>query len=106
MSRTIRDGLPRSRRGTSRARCDMTWMISMVLGCGPASEDATGDVDCDDEVCDGIDNDCDGEVDEDATDAVTGYADADADGYGAGTPHVSCAPLPGTVERAGDCDDT
>ncbi|MCB9674853.1 MAG: putative metal-binding motif-containing protein [Alphaproteobacteria bacterium] len=76
----------------------------------------TADVDCDDgnalvnpgadERCNTIDDDCDGTTDEDdAVDAVGWLVDADDDGFGAGTPVVSCAAPSGTVATGGDCDD-
>ncbi|MFH1463588.1 MAG: MopE-related protein [Pseudomonadota bacterium] len=61
-----------------------------------------------DELCNGIDDDCDGTTDEpDAIDALTWYADADADGYGdpAVTTPACSQPL-GHVVDATDCDDT
>ncbi len=58
-----------------------------------------------DELCDGADNDCDGDVDEDAIDATAWYADSDGDGWGSGEARGACAPLPGEVDQAGDCDD-
>jgi len=77
---------------------------------------AAGD-DCDDadasvhpgaaEVCNGVDDDCDGLVDADdpeLTDGVSGYRDADGDGYGAGTELSGC--VPGVLVPTGDdCDD-
>ncbi len=106
------------------------WLL-FTLGCatvGPATlpdrppVDHDGDgapsrSDCDDraaavhpgaaEVCNGLDDDCDGwfdAEDPDLVDAVAGYPDADADGYGTGAWVSGCvegtlAPLPG------DCDD-
>lgn len=72
------------------------------------------EVDCDDsdpgihpdspESCDDIDQDCDGRVDEDALDALSGYLDADGDGYGdSETAWTSCEAM-GPIQ-AGDCDD-
>jgi hypothetical protein len=58
------------------------------------------------ETCDGADDDCDGTADEEAVDAVTWYADADGDGFGAaGSGVAACAAPPGTVADATDCDD-
>ncbi len=57
--------------------------------------------------CDGKDNDCDGETDENVT--VTGYYDADDDGYGdISNPYTGwdCTLPPGYVENADDCDDS
>jgi hypothetical protein len=74
-------------------------------------------LDCDDtrtavnpaavEVCNSIDDDCNEGVDEaSAADAGTYYTDADGDTYGAiGSGARSCAAPPGSVTRAGDCDD-
>ena len=58
------------------------------------------------EVCDDADNDCNGVIDDGASDAPTWYADADGDGFG-GTNLilVQCAPPPGYLATATDCDD-
>ena len=60
------------------------------------------------EACDGVDNDCDGEIDtDDAVDALTWYADTDADGFGdADSTDVACYESDGWVADATDCDDT
>ncbi len=60
------------------------------------------------EVCDGADNDCDGTADEDdAVDALTWYADGDADGYGDAAVSVSACLAPSAhVADDTDCDDT
>ena len=59
------------------------------------------------EVCDGIDNDCDDVVDpDDSADALTFYADADGDGYGAeAVTTMACAATDGWVADWSDCDD-
>jgi len=84
--------------------------------CAPLEGYVANALDCDDtdpaihpgatEVCDGQDNNCDGLVDVGAVDAPWWYADNDGDGYGgARHPVRSCEPLPGAVDRGGDCDD-
>ena len=110
--------------------------LSLVLGCdGTAPADKSGDSipatdavdldedgffeaeDCDDadpdvnpdaeETCDGADQDCDGEIDEDAADALSWYADADADGFGDSATGVTACDAPaGATAAGGDCDDT
>ena len=83
----------------------------------PAGFSANGD-DCDDtnaatspaayEICDGIDNNCDGNTDDSgALNAITWYADTDADGYGDGASSVTACEAPSNhVTNDGDCDDT
>jgi hypothetical protein len=62
--------------------------------------------DCDEETCDGADNDCDGIVDNDATDATVFFADTDGDGYGDDASTSSACTLPtGYSPLGGDCDD-
>ncbi|MEZ4318324.1 MAG: MopE-related protein [Myxococcota bacterium] len=78
----------------------------------PGTEPTNTDCDDDDvnthpgagEACDGVDNDCNGTVDDNVVD-LDWYVDGDGDGYGAGTPTTSCAPIPGSVQFSGDCDD-
>ena len=56
------------------------------------------------EVCNEIDDDCDGAVDEDLL--LTGYDDADGDGYGDATTGVTACELPpGAITDGTDCDD-
>ncbi len=86
--------------------CDLDRDRSTAARCGGP--------DCDDsnpavrpgavESCDGRDDDCDGFTDEGATTRY--HRDADDDGHGDPAVHVdACAPPPGHVEPAGDCDD-
>ncbi|MFH1467646.1 MAG: MopE-related protein [Pseudomonadota bacterium] len=89
-----------------------------TAACSQPSDFVSDDSDCDDSVdfvfpgaaerCDGVDDDCDGAVDEDdAVDALTWYADADADGFGAAaSPTTACRQPSGFVADATDCDDT
>ena len=85
--------------------------------CTLPSGHSADDTDCDDgdaavnpgatELCNGVDDDCDGNTDEDdAADALTWYADDDADGYGdAAAITVACAQPSGHVADSTDCDD-
>ncbi len=71
-------------------------------------DDASADVFPDGlELCNAVDDDCDGDTDEpDAADAVTWYADTDADGYGDPAVATLACELPaGHVASADDCDD-
>ncbi len=102
-------------------------LLALMTACKGGAED-TGDQvdadqdgffadeDCDDnddtvypeaeELCDGLDNDCDEIVDDNATDALTWYADADADGYGDAADTVQACEAPsGYIEDGTDCDD-
>ncbi len=80
---------------------------------------ASATLDCDDtdaatnpaalELCGGEDENCDGTVDEDsAADALTWYADADADGFTTLASTVACDAPAGYAAASGmaDCDDT
>jgi hypothetical protein len=89
---------------------------SSAYTCSQPADSAANDDDCDDrdaaihpdaeEVCDGIDQDCDDDADEDATNALTWYADDDADGYGdPDTTTQACDQPEGYVADSGDCDD-
>ena len=91
---------------------DADWSLT---GCEPADGYVADGSDCDDlnaavypgaeEVCDGADNDCDTEVDEGLL--VSGYIDADGDGYGADESMIdACGTLEGVAMTGGDCDDT
>jgi hypothetical protein len=84
-----------------------------VFACARDSRvDPSLPADCDDadperspghpEICNDLDDDCDGDLDEDALDAVSGFWDADGDGYGA-EPATGCSPR--IVPIGGDCYD-
>ncbi len=85
-----------------------------VSACKPVTGRANNNLDCSDsnpsvkpgapEVCNGSDDDCDGTVDDGLT-FTNYYADADGDGYGAGTPINACQPIAGRVTNNLDCND-
>ncbi len=89
-----------------------------AVACALPSGFVADDTDCDDtsalvsplgiESCNGLDDNCDGAIDEDAAiDAVTWYADTDADSYGdAGAGYVACEMPAGHSASGDDCDDT
>jgi len=91
-------------------------LASADMDCSGYGESDVG-TDCDDgdasvhpgasEYCDGVDSDCDGDVDEDdALDALTWYADTDADGYGdAAAQRAACSAPSGHAADDSDCDD-
>jgi hypothetical protein len=79
----------------------------------PAYRD--NNLDCDDdefqvkptaiEACNEIDDNCNGLVDEDSPSSLFWYLDTDGDGFGVADEEVqTCAPPPGYVAEAGDCD--
>jgi len=88
-----------------------------VVACEAPSAHVEDATDCDDavaevspaadEVCDEVDNNCDGEIDEDtALDALTFYADTDADGFGDADSSVPACVVPsGFSADDTDCDD-
>ncbi|MFM2160808.1 MAG: hypothetical protein RLZZ383_320 [Pseudomonadota bacterium] len=94
---------------------------TVVLACDPPEGRIPTGGDCDDaaagvnptaiEVCDGVDNDCDGALDDaddgiDTSGLVTGFVDADGDGYGDDAQPVTTCALPSGVSAVGgDCDD-
>ncbi len=94
--------------------------LASVVACTLPDGLVADATDCDDsradvhplgvEVCDAddTDEDCDGQADDadpEGSGAPTWYADADADGFGAGEPAVACDAPPATSPTSGDCDD-
>jgi hypothetical protein len=57
------------------------------------------------EICNSIDDDCDTQINEGLT-FTNYYADADGDGFGAGTVTNACAQPAGYVTNSSDCNDT
>ncbi|MES2639379.1 MAG: MopE-related protein [Myxococcota bacterium] len=89
---------------------------SALLTCDPPEGFVDLGGDCDDtdaarfpgaaERCNTLDDDCDGEVDDPAeVEPLEWFTDADADGYGTGTPVVGCTDPGGAAREDGDCDD-
>ncbi|MEZ4316753.1 MAG: putative metal-binding motif-containing protein [Myxococcota bacterium] len=80
------------------------------IGGGRDCDDTNADIHPDaEERCNSIDDDCDGLVDDDdevpESQRRMWYADADGDGFGAGSPALAClAPL-NHVAESGDCND-
>jgi hypothetical protein len=71
---------------------------------GAFTEECSGGVAPQEEVCDGLDNDCDG-ADDDGV-LRTYYEDVDGDGYGtAAATRSACSPEPGWAPNTDDCDD-
>lgn len=111
-------------------RLSLLFLLPLLSCAGPDSSNvddtAGGDVDadgftedegdCDDsnaainpsavETCDEIDNNCDLAIDEGVQ--TSWYPDVDADGFGDAhvTATLACTAPAGTVDNAGDCDDT
>jgi hypothetical protein len=84
-----------------------------ISSCSPIAGYATNNTDCLDtnpavnpgvtEVCNSIDDNCDGQIDEGLL--VAYYADADGDGFGAGTVTNACTQPAGFVLTNTDCND-
>jgi hypothetical protein len=84
-----------------------------ILACTQPANTSINNDDCDDnattvnpgatETCNTIDDDCDLSIDEGVTN--TYYADADGDGYGAGSAILSCTQPANTSANDDDCDD-
>jgi hypothetical protein len=93
----------------NRCQDDVTLCVDGALRCEDQSAGDAARV----EVCDAnrVDEDCDGGADDDDPDgppsnAVTFFADADADAYGAiGSETVACRAPAGSAVEGGDCDD-
>ena len=88
--------------GTST--CGATFAWGPCLDAGGTPVVLPGDVA---ETCNGLDDDCDGETDEPGTaDCAAYWTDADADGFGTGSPVCACSPAASfTAAEPGDCDD-
>ena len=93
-----------------------------MVACEQPDGWVADDSDCDDanaainpgalEICDWLDNDCDTLIDEadpslDPSGEVSGWADADGDGYGdPAAPVLACSPDDSWADNPDDCDDT
>ena len=90
---------------------------STLVACDGGTSHVADNTDCDDansnsnpgaiELCNGLDDDCDSTVDEDdASDAMTWYQDADADGYGdPDEATLACTVPSGYLADNTDCND-
>ena len=87
-----------------------------AVACDPPATYVANDDDCNDnvqaihpgasEVCNDLDDDCDGSTDENAVDAVSWYADADADSYGDPANSEDSCDMPANhVANSADCND-
>ncbi len=86
--------------------CEVPSGFAEVSGdCDDSRDDVAPDAG---EYCDAVDNDCDGTVDEDdAIDALTWYADNDADGFGnPNGAQDACDQPTDHVANSGDCNDS
>jgi hypothetical protein len=90
---------------------------SSVRACEAPAGMVENAEDCDDgadtvhpaalEVCNEVDDDCNDLVDDGEGVVLTWYVDGDGDGFGdEGGEVCACEAPPGTVPKAGDCDDT
>lgn len=94
----------RGPRGPGQNTRDVGWISTEDCDDGSAAVNPGAG-----EICEGLaDEDCDGSVDElPAEGSGIWYADTDGDGFGDGrVQDEACAPPPGFVSDASDCDDT